>query len=367
MFSRNRSVLPSARRLRRWRKSRGLPTDLPGIWRTQRHFYETAKETVTEHVDGWLGELGDPGHRFVAWEMAVRYEAACMEIQQQYTQADDMPTEEEWQERIKRITACLEEMERLSKIEKAVRPLLSHRLSESSLLTECPEPRYEEPPREPRLEELAEEHLGDILPRLHEVIALQKAQSPFRPDVLKLLIEVDQEIPGAGMQHCVFLDPQNHRYPFDTEFEAVLRPLRYSLSELGTAYMNFTTARYAVYNAGSHLEGCVKALCGKRHQRKPLGTLLRLPSASQMLGDSMTDAMVSFTDTAVNPAKHDYQNDQGPIPLFLFDDAVYAHYLARHFGAAALGTASLIEPLLAAVENATSQGHFFHGSHLTIP
>ena len=170
------------------------------------------------------------------------------------------------------------------------------------------------------------------------------------------------------MQHCVFFDPQNHRYPFDAEFEAVLRPLRYSLSELGSAYMNFTTARYAVYNAGSHLEGCVKALCGKRHQVKPLGRLLHsVPDVRQMLGDSMTEAMISFTMMAVNPAKHDYQNDQGPIPLFLFDDAVYAHCLARHFGAAALGAASVIDPLLAAVENATSQGHYFHGAHLTIP
>lgn len=357
----------SRRRYRRYRKKRGLP-DLPGIWRTPREFYGIAREYVTEHEDGWFGELGDPGHRFVAWEMAVRYEAACKEIQLHYTQLCDGPTEEEWQERIKRITACLGEMERLSRVERAARPLLLYRPDGVPLLAECPQPRFQEPPHKPRLEELAAEHLDDILPRLHRVIDLQKAQAPFRPEVVSLLRETDQLIPGAGMQHYVFLDPVRHCYPFDAEFEGVLRPLRYSLSELGSAYMNFTTARYAVYNAGSHLEGCVKALCEERHQHKPLGTLLsNVPTVRQILGDTMTDSMVSFARLAVNPAKHDYRNDRGPIPLFLFEDAVYAHFLARRFGAEALRAASKIDPLLAAIENATTQGHYFRGGHLTIP
>ncbi len=361
-------MLPSARRVRRWRKSRGLPPDLPGLWRSQRHFYGIAQETVTEHEDGWLGELGDPGHRFVAWEMAVRYEAACKEIQFHYTQVCDGSTEDEWQERFKRITACLGEMERLSRVERAARPMLLFRTDELPQLTECPHPRFQQPPHKPRLEELAAEHLDGILPRLHQVISLQKAQAPFRPNVLSLLHETDEAIPGAGMHHYVFLDPQRHCYPFDAEFEGVLRPLRYSLSELGSAYMNFTTARYAVYNAGSHLEGCVKALCGEPHQHKPLGSILsNVPVVRQMLGDTMTDAMVSFTRVAVNQAKHNYDNDRGPVPLFLFDDAVYAHYLARRFGAVALEAASMIDPLVAAIERATSQGHYFRGAPLTIP
>ena len=112
----------------------------------------------------------------------------------------------------------------------------------------------------------------------------------------------------------------------------------------------------------------MKTLCGKPYQHKPLGTILgNVPAVREMLGDPMTDAMISFTRLAVNPAKHDYGNDQGPIPLFLFDDAVYAHFLARRFGEAALEAASLIDPLLAAIENATSQGRYFGGSPLTIP
>ena len=37
----------------------------------------------------------------------------------------------------------------------------------------CPRPRYEDPPPEPRLEGLATQHLADIVPTLHKVIALQ--------------------------------------------------------------------------------------------------------------------------------------------------------------------------------------------------
>lgn len=148
----------SLRKYRRHLKRSGLP-DLPGIWKTSRHFYSIAQEYVTEHEDGWSVTLDDPGHRFIAWEMAVRYEAASREIEQNYVQICDGPSDEEWAERIRRIRACLDERERLSEIEQAAKPMFSDPGVLGALVS-CPRPRYQPPPERPILEELADEHLS---------------------------------------------------------------------------------------------------------------------------------------------------------------------------------------------------------------
>ena len=118
-----RMLAATSRAQRRYRQVHGLP-DLPGIWRSPQHFYYYAKESVVEHEDGWSTAAGGPDHRFVAWEMAVRYEAACQEIKQHYIQICDGPTAEEWRCRIDRIASLVSERERLSKIESTVRPML---------------------------------------------------------------------------------------------------------------------------------------------------------------------------------------------------------------------------------------------------
>lgn len=271
-----------SRAARRYRRAHGIP-DLPGIWHTPRRFYGMAQESVTEHHDGWLVTTADPGHKFIAWEMAVRYEAASSEASLHYTQLCAGPTEEEYHERVQRITSCLAEMSRLSEIEQAVKSTLPGSPKVIRWRALCPRPRFEDPPPEPRLEELANQHLADIVPTLHQVIALQKQQAPFQPEVLSLLLHADETIPGAGMHISVLMGPRSYAYPFDVEYEAVLRPLRYALSELGHAYLQATSARYAVQTAGVHLEGCMKIVCGQRHGRKPLGALLRCTAAQKRL------------------------------------------------------------------------------------
>ena len=237
------------RAARRYRRSHGIP-DLPGIWHSSRRFYGMAQESVTEHEDGWSVTTADPGHKFIAWEMAVRYEAASSEAKLHYNQLCDGPTEEEYHERVERIVSCLEVMNRLSEIELAAKPMFPEGPEVIRVLVRCPRPRFEDPPPEPRLEELANQHLADIVPRLREVIALQNNQAPFRPEALSLLLQADGMIPGVGMHHSVFGERGGYVYPFDPEYEAVLRPLRYALSELGHAYLQATTARYAVQTAG---------------------------------------------------------------------------------------------------------------------
>lgn len=146
------------RRERRYRKKRGIP-DLPGLWKPAQHFYNFAQEYVAAHEDGWAVEIDDPGHRFIAWEMAVRYEAASREIEQHYIQICDGPSHEEWAERIKRIDSLLAVRERLSEIEQAVKPMFQ-KLEDIRLLTSCPRPRYQAPPERPILEDLANEYLS---------------------------------------------------------------------------------------------------------------------------------------------------------------------------------------------------------------
>ena len=80
----------------------------------------------------------------------------------------------------------------------------------------------------------------------------------------------------------------------------------------------------------------MKIVCGKKHHRTTLGALLRSTEAQKQVGAAALEPMIDFTKIGVNPAKHDYANERGPVPLFLFDDALYAYYLSRRFGATAL-------------------------------
>ena len=351
----------------RSRRSQQVP-DLPGQWHSPRWCYQIARERVVEHDDGWAAPTCDPGHRFVSWELAVRYEAAAHAARLHYTQICDLAGDDECRERLDRITGHLDEMRRLSEIERAVRPMLGADPKFLKALSSCPRPLYSEPPPEPRLKDLAREHLGDLLPTLERVIALQASGAPFQPEALKLLVEADQTIRGAGTHTSVFVDDRRYDFPFDADFESVIRPLRYSLAELGSAYAQATSARSAVQTAAGHLEGCLKALCGGRHSRKPLGALLKhTPDAAKRLDGDLRNAMIRFTDQAANPAKHDFTNTDGPIPLFSFADAVYAHYLARRFGAAVLDACGQLDPLIAAVDQAAERDSIFFGGPLSIP
>ena len=326
-----------------------------------------ARENVVEHDNGWAVQTGDPGHRFVSWELAVRYEAAALAARLHYTQICDLAEEDECQERLGRIFRHLEEMRRLSEAEQAVRPMLGDNPRFLKSLAWCPRLLYTESPPEPRLVGLARDHLVDLLPALDRVIDLQGSGTPFQPEPLRLLLETDMEIPGAGTHHSVFVDDNNYVYPFDADFEAVIRPLRYSLAEIGGAYAHSTSARFAVQTAAAHLESCLKALCGHEHKQKSLGALLHTWEAKSLLDSDIRDAMIGFTKQAANPAKHDYASADGPIPLFSFADTVYSHFLARQFGAAALDACGQLDAVATAVDGAAERNSYFRGAHLPIP
>ncbi len=212
---------------------------------------------------------------------------------------------------------------------------------------------------------------------------MQKADTPFRQRALQIIIQAEHSIPGAGMHYSMikeghygypldanledYIKENTYTYPFDKQFEGILRPLRYSLNDLSNAYTGFATARHSVQTSGSHLEGCMKTTVGilhkMLHKNRTLGTLIMKTQKS--LGEDMVMNMLEFTKLAVNPAKHDYiNNNKGPV--FNFEDALYAHFLARHFGAVALEKVHKIDPLIEAIQPINGRVHRFRGAALHI-
>ena len=217
---------------------------------------------------------------------------------------------------------------------------------------------------ESRLEALAARHLADVMPLVEQVVSLQKQGAPFASAALPVLLKADRAIAGAGMHHSIFVGDMYY-YPFNQEFDAVLRPIRYVLNELSTAYDETSSTRFAVATSGGHLESCLKVVNGRRYQRKPLGAqLLNGSKAVKLLDEALIKDMDAFTQLAVNPSKHDYAHPHSPEPLFKFTDTVYAYFLARRFGAEVLTAAGRLDGLIEAVESAAINGPRYRGSPL---
>ena len=210
------------------------------------------------------------------------------------------------------------------------------------------------------LQDLAERHLTDILPSIEKIVSLHKAGESFDQSPLKLLIDSDKKISGVGVHNSV-IDGNTYQYPFSKEFEAVIRPLRYSLRELGITYVDLSSARYSIDMSGAHLEGCAKLLLGWRYRGKSLGMLLRKAKKRKLLEAEVAEDMIEFTDLAVNVAKHGYTGgNRGS--TFQFSDALHSHFLARSFGAIILTEAGKLEAVVDAVEDAARRRHYFFGA-----
>ena len=85
-------------------------------------------------------------------------------------------------------------------------------------------------------------------------------------------------------------------YPFDHEFEGILRGLRYIPAYLARAWEQPEFARSVGQTAGGCLEGCVKDMVRagpKRHVygQKPLDGLARTAHAKRTLGAELADAI----------------------------------------------------------------------------
>ena len=360
----------------RVRRREAQPDELPSWWSSPGRFYTSAQASVQRNGDTWVGEFGGAEHQFTAWELAVRHEAACSEVQFHYLRICDGVEEEECDRRVARIAKLAGTIERLRGVERIIRPMLPDRASSRRVMADCPWPElYRTPaelPPDPQLEALAEVWLGDVAPRIREAVAVLHRGEPFAGKAFDMLAEADAEIPGPGM-HTAIWDGENRRYayPFDYEFEGILRGLRYIPAYLARAWEQPEFARSVVQTAGGCLEGCIKDIFRagpKRHVygKKPLGSLARTAHAKNMLGADLADAIAQFADAAANPAKHDYQTGRGARPRFSFDDTVSAYFLARVLGAAVLDATGRICPLEAATHRATERGEFFRGATLSL-
>ena len=108
-------------------------------------------------------------------------------------------------------------------------------------------------------------------------------------------MEADRQIPGAGIHTAVWIGPDKYEYdyPFDYEFERVLRPLRYIPTYLSLAWGDPIHVRAVVQNSTAHLEGCVKKALGKVDAKQPLGTLLGTAAAERLISADALAAQAS--------------------------------------------------------------------------
>lgn len=352
------------------RRSRLQPPQ--GLWVGPERFRLEAKDWISLHPDGWTVHTCHPGHPFISWELAIRYEAACQEARYRYLKLCDAPTDAEATEHIERIAELLLEAERLSRLEQGARPALATDADSIRCLAEHPHaaPQQHQVSRESLLRPLADKHLENILPSLQHALTMQQQQAAFDPAVWELLVEADRQIPGPGIHTAIWGEGRGYRYPFDADYEDVLRPLRYVPADLWDGYVSPLRSRYLVTTAGGHLEGCIKTALRdsgtrKGHLKKPLGALIAQGHVNNLLDPSQIADLEALTRIAVNQAKHEFANDRGPESLFNYEDALYAYFLARHFGAAILQASNSMPRLQTAVANATKTGHHFRGAPLS--
>ena len=123
--------------LRRIRGRRRLPQ---GRWMQlgPERFRSIAEERISSTSDGWDVHTDHPGHPFIAWEMAVRYEAACREARHRYEQLRGIPTGREAGHLIGRIADLFAEAEFLARIEQTMRPVVDSDSDAVGVLSEHP-------------------------------------------------------------------------------------------------------------------------------------------------------------------------------------------------------------------------------------
>ena len=193
----------------------------------------------------------------------------------------------------------------------------------------------------------------------------QMADCNFEQDLYPLWVQVDEQIPGSGLQYAYWMQGELRDYPFDYGIEQVVRPLRYvvyGLHAIGTPYMN---TREIVFAIGGHLAGCVNDLCGVSKFDQPkfrtafltLGELVKYhPLVRRRLGKDVCRAITSFCRLLWNPAKHVYHKDtrhnrRSPDPMIPFADAVAGYFLARALGAKVLRASGRLEPVVQTIRN----------------
>ena len=221
----------------------------------------------------------------------------------------------------------------------------------------------------PQLRDLLQVHTNSLVGDIDTLV--QMADRNFEQDLYPLWIRVDERIPGPGLQYAYWMQGELRDYPFDYEFEQVLRPLRYVVYVvygLHDAHKPSRRTRELVSVIGGHLEGCVKDLCGvtKINQpmifrrwwvHRPLGTLVSKKNPMnlwlrQRLGKKLCRAITSFCQLLWNPAKHKYETrPPSSDPMIPFADAVAGYFLARALGAKVLRASGRLEPVVQAIRN----------------
>ena len=216
---------------------------------------------------------------------------------------------------------------------------------------------------EPRLRHLAEDELSGYLAELDAIAAHHRSRTPFNPEVLQLLLELDGKLWGSGMHHSVIVGGNSYYYPYDATFEGVLRPLRYALCYLSRAYHDPADAHLVLQVSAGYLEGCLKTLLTKRWMQDwGLENLFFGSYSVRKIGRQKHAVMEKFSALVSAPV-HGEPDDR---PAYQFEDALYAYFLARQFGLCVLSNSGKIWDIGRDTENAIGRQDYFYGAALPL-
>ena len=211
------------------------------------------------------------------------------------------------------------------------------------------------------------QHLATLAQPLRQIVD-NRAQRPFHPDVFSELVDADRTIGGPGLHTAVWTSGRGYRYPFDKQYEQILRPLRYMPALFWDAYDHDSYCRMPISLLGGYLEGCARLQLSRLDniRRKPLGQLIQRKPIRQLFDQDQWNCLFDVVRTVVNESKHGYQNPTGPTPVFSFADALYTYFLARHFGTKMTRAAKHFEPLNQSVQDAIDAELFFRGAPMSV-
>jgi hypothetical protein len=202
--------------------------------------------------------------------------------------------------------------------------------------------------------------LDDCLPTLAMPIKteIEKPFGDFETEVFPRLSPLDEQIPGVGMHYAVW-DNGTPWFPFDLEFDGIVRPLSYVPYNLAGERHPQTMSRYISMNLGGHVEECLKEFCSTLNLKyyTPVGKCVNWHRSS--LGSTLAQRIQTFFTLSWNRGKHLW-NIRKPDSVIPIEDSLACYFIARYLGATILEKCNRLDSMVAALNYAREQGKFYN-------
>jgi hypothetical protein len=202
--------------------------------------------------------------------------------------------------------------------------------------------------------------LDECLPTLAMPIRIEilKPFGDFETEVYPKLSPLDEQIPGVGM-HYVIWDKGTPWFPFDVEFDGIVRPLSYVPYNLAGERHPQTTSRFISMFLGGHVEECLKEFCRTLSLKyyTPAGKCVNMHRYS--LDHKLAQAIQTFFTLSWNRGKHLW-NTGKPDSVIPIQDTLACYFIARYLGATILQKCNRLSSVMEALNYARQQGRFYN-------